>query len=361
MIEENKEPIVENATTTAQEPPVQVVITTPEDAPLTPEQSAKIFNDERTKMERAMHAASTGEPLPEPATTPIVEEKVVATEPAKIEEKTEEKPRNADGTFAKKDDDAKVVAAKTEVNHSVETPPKPTAQPVVLPELPPSLDVKSAIEKIGKEIGDKEYTDADGQKIKGSEVTKVYGGVVGAVNEKLDRLVSDILVPLADENKLLRERLAPLEKFHVEQSVTVAEQSEIAQRDRLVAAGVTDAPTLWSDTRWPDFFKANPQYASMVSSDANRVNDMIFVIDRFRAFSGIEAPKAAAKSEAKPSAPKTLPRSAIASQGLKGSGDNAPAQVTFDLSTEKGRDGFMMAERKRLERQRAEREKDVGM
>ena len=71
----------------------------------------------------------------------------------------------------------------------------------------------------------------------------------------------------------------------------------------LEKAGASDARALLSDPRMVEFVKKNPQYSGLISTEydnPDRVNDLMLLIDRFRAKSGIAKPVTAKSAKSAP-------------------------------------------------------------
>jgi hypothetical protein len=158
---------------------------------------------------------------------------------------------------------------------------------------------------------------------------------------------------MARQDKMIRAVVEKMtEMIRPALEVAQARQAETAQSAvqttiaALVADGVADAAQLIEDPRMADFASKNPHYAALLVADPDRLEDIKFVMSKFRAANGIAAPNGTKKTVATPiqrQRPSNALQAAVSS--ARGSGNARDEGGTITGSPE----DIMRAEFNRLE------------
>ena len=272
---------------------------------VTPEQEDKIHDDEVKRIE----AEQKGQ-----GAAPVAADKPADDKPAddgKLVDKSADelvkiddtgRAHKPDGTFAPKTDAAPVKADD-----------KPKDEPVKTAVEPAKFDADKFVGDIlAKIVHDKEYEDG-GQKVKGEQLLKDYGQVFDPMKDALAEITNQLRAEFQDALKKQHDAMQPI----MAQAEKLAETEYKAAEKTMMAAleeiGVSDVETLVTDPRVMDFRDKNPQYAALLSTDPDKVEDAKVFFDRARAALGIKVPEAK-PTDGKPATAKAkdVPRSLLA-------------------------------------------------
>ncbi len=206
------------------------------------------------------------------------------------------------------------------------TPPAATPAPTATPA--PQGDAFDAMKFVDDVVKDsihtKKYTD-DGVEVDGSVVLERYSQVTGPMKD----MIVEVVKRMEARSNERRAALQPM----IEQAQTMTAQAHVQAESAMIAEvtkSVPDAATLMADERILKFVDANPQYASLISTDVKRAGDLAFVLNRAREACGIAAPSV----DAAPAKPASIPRSVqAASSSLRGGGAAASTDAPLDADS----------------------------
>ncbi len=221
-------------------------------------------------------------------------EKITTPDPVvKIDEATGkfpaddgERPRGSDGKFLPKDGEPE---AKVVVEKPAEKPVTATEQTTAVGSATgPMFDVDAIITSVTNEIEAMEFDDvpdAEGNAVKttGAKALKEYGQIADPIMARQDKMIRAVVEKMTE---MIRPALEIAQARQAETAQT-AVQSTV---DALEADGVSDAAQLIADPRMVEFANKNPHYAALLIADPDRIEDIKFVMSKFRAANGIAAP-----------------------------------------------------------------------
>lgn len=243
-----------------------------------------------------------------------------AEKPAEDKPKDEERPRGPDGKFLPKDGEAVVepVVEKQVEKPTVATPavteqkPQPVAEPSSTGAL---FDVDAMIAGVQAEVNAMEIDDVDGTKTTGEKALKEYGQIADPIMARQDKMIRAVVEKMTE---MIRPALEVAQARQAE-NVQTAVQSTISA---LVADGVSDAAQLIADPRMIEFANKNPHYAALMVADPNRIEDIKFVMSKFRAANGIAAPSGEKRQASAATIQRPRPNGALqaAASTARGSG-----------------------------------------
>jgi hypothetical protein len=212
----------------------------------------------------------------------------------------EERPRRPDGKFLPKEgetaDNPSVKPTDEKPADAAATPATTTQkpQPSALPSATgPLFDVDAMIASVQAEVDVMQIDDVDGTKTTGEKALKEYGQIADPIMARQDKMIRAVV-------EKMTEMIRPaLEVAHARQAET-AQSAVQTTIDALVADGVSDAAQLIDDPRMADFASKNPHYAALLVADPSRIEDIKFVMSKFRTANGIAAPSGAKRGAAAP-------------------------------------------------------------
>ena len=251
-------------------------------------------------------------------------------------------PRGPDGKFLPKTSEQaeEVVAEKTAVSTPAVAEHKP--QPAASQQQAatgPLFDIDAMIAGVQAEVNVMEIDDVDGTKTTGEKALKEYGQIADPIMARQDKMIRAVVEKMTE---MIRPALEVAQARQAETAQS-AVQTTIAA---LVADGVADAAQLIEDPRMADFASKNPHYAALLVADPDRLEDIKFVMSKFRAANGIAAPNGTKKTVATPiqrQRPSNALQAAVSS--ARGSGNSRDEGGTITGSPE----DIMRAEFNRLE------------
>jgi hypothetical protein len=251
-------------------------------------------------------------------------------------------PRGPDGKFLPKDSEqaetvvAEKPAASTPAVTEQKTQPAASQQQAATG---PLFDIDAMIAGVQAEVNVMEIDDVDGTKTTGEKALKEYGQIADPIMARQDKMIRAVVEKMTE---MIRPALEIAQARQAETAQS-AVQTTIAA---LVADGVADAAQLIEDPRMADFASKNPHYAALLVADPSRIEDIKFVMSKFRAANGIAAPNGVKKSAAAPiqrQRPSNALQAAVSS--ARGSGNARDEGGTITGSPE----DIMRAEFNRLE------------
>ena len=250
----------------------------------------------------------------------------------------------------------------------VEPAPAPTTAPVKPVETPapaptdgePSarFDVAKYTERVNDALKAKVYKDDDNRDITEEQAYQQYGHVLGPIRDRLDAVVGEIAKDVKAAIDEIRKDIEPAKAVAATQAASVAAEAESKMFSALEKAGASDARALLSDPRMIEFVQKNPQYNSLISTDAgnaDRVNDLLFLIDRFRAKAGIAKPAVSATT----TQPKKRVDNSIIAGISTARGGGSPSHDTGDAN--KSPEQMMEDEEEKLLAEKAASRKQFGV
>ena len=204
----------------------------------------------------------------------------------------------------------------------------------------------------------KVYKDDDNKDITEEQAYEQYGHVLGPIRDRMEAVVVEIVKDMKEAIDEIRKDLEPAKAVAATHAASIAVEAENKMLAALEKAGASDARALLSDPRMIEFVQKNPQYNNLISTDADnadRVNDLLFLIDRFRSKAGIAKP-AASTTTAKKAA--RTDNSIIAAQS-SARGGGSPARDQGDAG--KSPEQMMMDEEERLIEEQKQSRKQFGV
>jgi hypothetical protein len=246
--------------------------------------------------------------------------------------------------------------ATAPVEKPVETT-KPVAPATPKSDDPVRFDVDKYTERINEALKDKVYRDDDGKDITEQQAYDQYGQVLSPMRDRLDAVVREIVKDVRESIEEIRKDLEPAKAIAATQAASQAVEAENRMLTALEKAGASDARALLSDPRMIEFVQKNPQYNNLISTDAanpDRVNDVLFLIDRFRAKAGISKPASTPQASSK----KRMDNSIIAGKSTA-RGGGSPARDTGDDG--KSPEQIMEDEEEKLLAEKAASRKQFGV
>ena len=240
-------------------------------------------------------------------------------------------------------------------------PVKPVENPAPSPtpgEQPVRFDVAKYTERVNDTLKAKVYKDDDNKDITEEQAYEQYGHVLGPIRDRMEAVVVEIGMDMKEAIDEIRKDLEPAKAVAATLAASIAVEAENKMLAALEKAGASDARALLSDPRMIEFVQKNPQYNNLISTDADnadRVNDLLFLIDRFRSKAGIAKP-AASTTTAKKAA--RTDNSIIAAQS-SARGGGSPARDQGDAG--KSPEQMMMDEEERLIEEQKQSRKQFGV
>ena len=261
--------------------------------------------------------------------------------------KDDERPRGPDGKFLPKENEPAVEPvvekpaekAAPVAPVSTEQKPQPAAEPPAA--TGPLFDIDAMIASVQAEVNAMEIDDVGGAKTTGALALKEYGQIADPIMARQDKMF-----------RALAEKITEVIRPALE--VAQARQSETAQNavqstmDALVADGVSDAAQLIADPRMIEFVNKNPHYAPLMVADVNRIEDIKFVMSKFRAANGIAAPSGAKKTATAATIQRPRPNGALQAAASTARGNGSAKDEGGSITGTP--DQIMRAEFERLER-----------
>ena len=266
--------------------------------------------------------------------------------PVEDKPKDEERPRGPDGKFLPKDTEPAATEPVVEqpavqpptATPAAETKPQPAIQPS---STGPLFDVDAMIASVQAEVNAMEIDDVGGAKTTGELALKEYGQIADPIMARQDKMF-----------RALAEKITEVIRPALE--VAQARQYETAQNavqstmDALVADGVSDAAQLIADPRMIEFVNKNPHYAQLMVADVNRIEDIKFVMSKFRAANGIAAPSGVKKPTTAATIQRPRPNGALQAAASTARGNGSAKDEGGSITGTP--DQIMRAEFERLER-----------
>ena len=240
-------------------------------------------------------------------------------------------------------------------------PVKPVETPAPAPATPGErsarFDVAKYTERVNDALKAKVYKDDDNRDITEEQAYQQYGHVLGPIRDRMEAVVSEIVRDVKEAFDEIRKDIEPAKAVAATQAASVAAEAESRMFSALEKAGASDARALLSDPRMIEFVQKNPQYNSLISTDAgnaDRVNDLLFLIDRFRAKAGIAKPAATATTTQKKRADNSLIAGISTARG-----GGSPSHDTGDAN--KSPEQMMEDEEEKLLAEKAASRKQFGV
>ena len=212
-------------------------------------------------------------------------------EPAKSADEDGDKKRGPDGKFLPKEETV-VEDPAPAVETPAATDKKPNSKPANEVEPVPTakvaaFDFDAIMAEVDAEVKGMKFTDTEDGKpveITGEQAFKDYGQIAEPLIARQNKAIQKIA-------EALQAQVADIRRSIEEPARASAENAMIAA----VSEVVPDFPALSVDHRFHEFIDKNPKYAGLISTDTDLVDDMAYLVDKFRSAYGIAKP-----TEAKP-------------------------------------------------------------